>query len=99
MVDDRLGWESHVTTDEYAETRACSETVDLEVAGIDELPAPVFADILPAGTYAVFALRGAEMATKRGDAIQQQWLPASNYEESIGGPLERYDQEGFRGWG
>ena len=99
VVDGRVGWELHITTDEYAETKAYFVMVGLEVAGIEDLPGPVFAKVLPAGTYAVFTLRGAEMTRNWSDAIYREWLPASDFEESIGCTIERYDQARFHGWG
>ncbi len=98
-VDSRVGWELHIATQEYAETKAYYVMVGVEVSRIEDLPAPIFAKVLPGGTYAVFALRGAQMNTNWSDAIYQDWLPASDYEEALGCTLERYDQERFRGWG
>ena len=60
-VGPNVGWELHIGTDEYEETKEYFVMVGVEVAEIDDLPAPVFAKVLPAGQFAVFTLRGEEM--------------------------------------
>jgi AraC family transcriptional regulator len=99
VIDERVGWELHIATQEYEETKAYFVMVGMEVSGIEDLPGPIFAKVLPAGTYAVFTLRGREMTDDWSDAIYLDWLPSSDYEEAIGCTLERYDEARFRGWG
>ena len=98
-VNPSVGWELHITTDEYEETREYYVMVGVEVSRIEDLPGPIFAKVLPAGQYAVFTLKGAQMNTNWGDAIYEEWLPSSAYEEAIGCTLERYDEARFKGWG
>lgn len=69
VMNERVGWELHVTTEEYEATRAYAVMVGVEVSAIEALPGPVFAKVLPAGACAVFTLRGAEMTRDWSDAI------------------------------
>lgn len=98
-VNPSVGWELHIGTDEYEETKEYYVLVGVEVAEIEDMPAPVFAKVLPAGTYAVFTLKGAEMTENWGHAIYQEWLPSSAYEEAYSCTIERYDGDSFTGWG
>jgi predicted transcriptional regulator YdeE len=98
-VNAKVGWELHITTDEYEETKEYYVMVGVEVSEIEDLPLPAFAKILPGGHYAVFTLKGEEMTSNWGKAIYKEWLPSSAYEESIKITLERYDADRFKGWG
>ena len=98
-VDPKIGWELHISTDEYEETKAYYVMVGVEVSAIEDLPAPILAKVFSAGRYAVFALRGEQMTGNWGDAIYKEWLPASAYEEAYGCTFERYDERRFQGWG
>jgi AraC family transcriptional regulator len=98
-VDRKVGWELHIGTDEYEETKEYFVMVGVQVAEIEDLPAPVFAKVLPAGAYAVFTLEGEEMTANWSDAIYKEWLPSSAYEEAYSCTIERYDGDRFKGWG
>jgi AraC family transcriptional regulator len=98
-VNTSVGWELHITTDEYEETKEYYVMVGIEVSRIEDLPAPIFAKVLPAGQYAVFTLKGEQMTSNWGDAIYKEWLPSSAYEEATGCTIERYDEDRFKGWG
>jgi len=98
-VNPKMAWELHITTDEYEETKEYYVMVGVEVSEIADLPLPIFAKVLPAGSYAVFTLRGEEMVKDWGKAIYKEWLPASEYEEALQITLEKYDEDRFRGWG
>jgi len=99
LVDAKIGWELHIGTDEYEETKEYCVMVGVEVAKLEDLPAPIFAKVLPAGQYAVFTLKGEQMIGNWGDAIYEQWLPSSVYEEAYSCTIERYDEGHFKGWG
>ena len=98
-VDTKIGWELHIGTDEYEETKEYFVMVGIEVCKIEDLPAPIFAKVLPAGPYAVFTLKGEQMTGNWGKAIHEEWLPSSAYEEVYSCTLERYDEDRFKGWG
>jgi AraC family transcriptional regulator len=99
VINPKVGWELHITTDEYEETKEYFVMVGIEVSRLEDLPAPVFAKVLPAGKYAVFTLKGEQMTGNWGDAIYKEWLPSSTYEEALGCTIERYDEDCFKGWG
>jgi predicted transcriptional regulator YdeE len=99
VVNARIGWELHIATDEYKETKEYFVMVGVELSAIEDLPAPVFVKVFPAGQYAVFTLRGEQMTGNWGDAIYQEWLPSSAYEEAYSCTFERYDEDRFSGWG
>lgn len=73
--------------------------VGVEVFRIEDLSGPIFAKVLPAGQYAVFTIKGEQMNTNWREAIYDEWLPSSAYEEALGCTLERYEEERFKGWG
>jgi AraC family transcriptional regulator len=98
-VDADVAWELHIASDEYEQTQEYFVMVGIEVSRIKDLPAPIFCKVLPAGQYAVFALRGEQMNENWGKAIYDDWLPASAYEEAYSCTLERYDAKCFKGWG
>jgi AraC family transcriptional regulator len=89
----------HIVTDEYKETQEYFVMVGVEVHQIEDLPAPIFAKVLPAGSYAVFTLQGEQMTGNWGEAIYEEWLPASAYEDAYSCTIERYDGDRFKGWG
>ena len=98
-VDTKIGWELHIGTDEYEETKEYFVMVGVEVRKIEDLPAPIFAKVLPAGQCAVFTLKGEQMTGNWGEAIHKEWLPSSAYEEAYSCTIERYDEDRFKGWG
>ena len=98
-VDTKVGWELHIGTDEYEATKECFVMVGIEVSQIEDLPAPIFAKVFPAGHFAVFTLVGALMNSDWGKAICDEWLPSSAYEEAYSCTFERYDDDRFKGWG
>ena len=98
-VSTKVAWELHIVTDEYKETQEYFVMVGVEVQKIEDLPAPIFAKVLPAGSCAVFTLQGEQMTGNWGDAIYKEWLPASAYEEAYSCTIERYDGDRFKGWG
>jgi AraC family transcriptional regulator len=98
-VNPQVGWELHISTDEYEATKEYYVMVGVEVSAIEGLPAPIFVKVFPAGQYAVFTLKGTQMTGNWSDAIYKGWLPASPYGEAYSCTLECYDAERFKGWG
>lgn len=72
--------------------RVDSYLAGVEVSVVDALPEGTVTRMIPAGTYAVFTVRGG--LGKVGPAygyINQQWMPKSKYRDARCGALERYD--------
>ena len=99
QVNAKVAWELHIVSDEYEQTQEYFVMAGVEVSEIEDLPAPIFAKVLPAGQYAVFTLQGEQMTGNWGKAIYEEWLPSSAYEEAYSCTIERYDEDRFKGWG
>jgi AraC family transcriptional regulator len=99
QVNEKIAYELHITTDEYEQTREYYVMVGVEVSEVEDLPAPIFAKMLPAGQYAIFTLQGEQVTGNWGKAIYGEWLPFSAYEEAYACTIERYDEDRFKGWG
>ena len=97
VVDGSVGFELHVEPVEYAETKCFYVMVGVEISDLAGLPLELSVKVLPAGTYAVFTLRGPEITSNWPDAIYKGWLPGSGYEEAHKFTVERYDGERFKG--
>ena len=96
-VDGSVGFELHVKPAEYAETKCFYVMVGVEISDLADLPLELCVKVLPAGTYALFTLRGPEITSNWPDAIYQGWLPGSGYKEAYKFTVERYDGERFKG--
>ena len=97
VVNGNVGYELHVEPSEYPETKCFYVMVGVEISDLEGLPLELSAKVLPAGTYAVFTLRGPEITANWPDAIYKDWLPQSGYEEAHKFTVERYDGERFKG--
>ena len=97
VVNGSVGYEVHVEPAEYAETGCFYVMVGVEVSDPNGLPLELSVKVLPAGTYAVFTLRGPEITSNWPDAIYKGWLPQSGYEEAHKCTVECYDGQRFKG--
>ena len=97
VVDGNVGYEVHIEPAEYAESKCFYVMVGVEVSGPADLPLELSVKVLPAGTYAVFSLRGPEITSNWPEAIYKGWLPQSGYEEAHKVTVERYDGDRFKG--
>ena len=97
VVDGSVGYELHVEPVEYPETKSFYVMVGVEVSDPVGLPLELSVKVLPAGTYAVFTLRGPEITSNWPDTIYKGWLPGSGYEEAHKLTVERYDGDRFKG--
>jgi len=95
-IEPTVGYEVHVGTDEYEETKEYFIYVGVQVPSFESVPPVTFGKVLEAGTYALVTLKGEEIASNWGDAIYKEWLPASEYEEGLPYTIERYDAR-FKG--
>lgn len=99
VVNPDVGYEVHIGTEEYEETKAYYVMVGVEVRSFKGMPPVTFGKRLPASTYARFTLEGDAITSNWSEAIYQQWLPASDYEEAYPFTIERYDAARFKGPG
>jgi AraC family transcriptional regulator len=97
VVSPSVGFELHVEPAEYAETKCFYVMVGVEISKLEDLPLELSVKVLPAGTYAIFTLRGSEISSNWPDAIYKGWLPRSGYTEAHKFTVECYDGERFRG--
>jgi AraC family transcriptional regulator len=97
VVKSSVGFEVHVEPAEYAETKCFYVMVGVKISDLQDLPLELSVKVLPAGTYAVFTLRGPEITSNWPDAIYKGWLPESGYEEAHKFTVERYDGDRFKG--
>jgi AraC family transcriptional regulator len=91
------GYEVHIEPEEYKETNKYYVFVGVRVGETKNLPLEMFVKILPAGTYAVFTLKGDEITSDWSEAIYKKWLPSSAYQERAKFLIEYYDGKRFKG--
>ncbi|MBN1265903.1 MAG: GyrI-like domain-containing protein [Anaerolineales bacterium] len=97
-------YEVHLLHPESQQTGEFEIFVGLELPGeIQEgggellgLPFEICIKILPASTYAVFHLKGAEITSDWSQLILRDWMPASGYVEAYPYTFQRYDER-FKG--
>jgi len=90
VVDPNVGYEVHIEPEDYAETKAFYVMVGVQMEEVRRLPLELFIKVLPSTTYAVFTLKGSEIASNWPDKIYKEWLPESDYEEAYKVTIERY---------
>ena len=79
VVDGNVGFELHVEPVEYPETHCFYVMVGVEILDPIGLPLELSVKVLPAGTYAIFTLRGPEITSDWPDLIYKGWLPDSGH--------------------
>jgi len=82
VLDHDAGYEVHYEPEEYKETKNFYVTVGVEVSEVGVVPLELSFKVLPATTYAVFKLKGKEIASNWPDRIYKEWMPGSGYEEA-----------------
>jgi AraC family transcriptional regulator len=92
IVDKNVAWEAHIQTEEYATSKEYTIFAGIQVTESSTSTIDFFYKELPKTKYAVFKLKGNEFSTGLA-YIYNTWLPASDYKESHGYMLWRYDQE------
>jgi AraC family transcriptional regulator len=97
VIDPNVGYEVHIEPEEYGETQCFYVMVGVEIAEIENLPLELSVKVLPAGTYALFTLRGSEVTSNWPEEIYRKWLPGSGYQEAFKYTVERYDGQRFKG--
>ena len=83
VVDEDVAYEIHIWNEEEFKTTKCFHVfVGVEVEKIEDIPLELVSKVLPAGTYAVFSVKGTQITTWEKD-IYEEWLPQSEYEEVV----------------
>ena len=92
IVENGVGWEVHIQTEEYPDTKDYTIFAGIEVSKPSEVPVDFFYKQLPTTKYAVFQLKGNDFVNGL-DYVYNNWLPNSEYKESHGYMLWRYDEK------
>jgi AraC family transcriptional regulator len=92
IVDKNVAWEAHIQTEEYSTSKEYTIFAGMQVTKQPTSPIDFFYKELPKTKYAVFELKGTEFSTGLA-YIYNTWLPASEYKESHGYMLWRYDEK------
>jgi AraC family transcriptional regulator len=66
------------------------------VTELGDMPVQLLVKVLPSTRYAVFTLRGEQIASDWPRMIYDEWLPGSGYESAHDYLIELYDQR-FKG--
>ena len=91
FADPCVAYEVHITHAETAEKGEFEVFVGAEIAGVADAPVEAVIKVLPAGKFAVFTLRGEEIAGDWHRMIYHDWLPGSGYEAIPGYGFQLYD--------
>ena len=92
IVEKDVAWEAHIQTEEYVASKEYTVFAGIQVSEPPTKPLDFFYKELPETRYAVFKLKGNEFSTGLA-YIYNAWLPASDYVESHGYMLWRYDEK------
>jgi predicted transcriptional regulator YdeE len=95
LVDPSVMYEVHVEQPETAQTGEVEVFAGVEVARLDETPIELVAKVLPATRYAVFTLRGAEIAADWNQGMSD-WMARAGYRRAFPYGFQRYDER-FKG--
>jgi len=91
-VEKNVAWEAHIQTEEYVTSKEYTIFAGIQVIEPPATPLNFFYTELPKTKYAVFKLKGNDFVTGL-EYIYNTWLPASEYKESHGYMLWRYDEK------
>jgi AraC family transcriptional regulator len=92
IVEKNVAWEAHIQTEEYATSKEYTVFAGIQVSEPPTTPINFFYKELPKTKYAVFKLKGNDFVTGL-EYIYNTWLPTSEYKESQGYMLLRYDEK------
>jgi predicted transcriptional regulator YdeE len=95
VVDPTVMYEVHVEHAEMAQTGEFEVFCGVEVTRLDALPVELVAKVLPATRYAVFTLRGAEIASDWNQAMAD-WMARAGVQRAYPYGFQRYDER-FKG--
>lgn len=89
-------YEVHIRHDETREKGHYEVFVGVEVARLDAVPVQLSVKVLPPTQYAVFTLRGEQIASDWTREMSVEWVPNAGYREAHPYMIEIYDQR-FKG--
>jgi len=95
IAEQEVMYEVHVADQEAMARGHFQVFAGLRVDALEDLPPELLVKVLPAATYAVFTLRGAEIASD-WSGWMGEWLAASPYEQAYPYGFQRYDRR-FKG--
>jgi AraC family transcriptional regulator len=91
------GYEVHIEPEGRKDTSEYCVFVGVKVGEVENQPLEMFTKVLPAGTYAVFTMKGEEITSDWSKAIYYEWMPESGYVERAKYLIEFYDEKRFKG--
>jgi AraC family transcriptional regulator len=92
IAEENVAWEAHIQTEEYLTSKEYTVFAGIQVSEPPTTPLNFFYKELPKTKYAVFKLKGNDFSAGL-EYIYNEWLPASEYKESHGYMLWRYDEK------
>jgi predicted transcriptional regulator YdeE len=95
VKDDGVAYEVHIESEETAAKGYREVFVGTEVEELDDVPVELLVKILPPATYAVFTLRGEEIASDWSLMIAE-WMLGAGYDSAHPYGFQRYDRR-FQG--
>ena len=95
VTDKNVAYEVHIESAETARKGYREVFVGVEVDQLTDIPVELLVKVLPAVTYAVFTLRGEQIAAD-WSMIIGEWLSRSPYEPVGNYGIQRYDER-FQG--
>ena len=95
VADENVAYEVHIESAETASKGHREVFVGVEVERLADVPVELSVKILPAATYAVFTLKGEQIASDWSMSIGE-WLRRSTYEPVGNYGIQRYDER-FQG--
>jgi len=90
-----VGYELHLETEEYRETKNYYVMVGMEVDNIEDIPLEMFVKILPKIKYIVFTTT-MQNKNEVGFYIYKKWLSENGYEQSYPYLIQGYDRERYK---
>jgi AraC family transcriptional regulator len=95
VISHDVMYEIHVEHYETAQTGEFEVFCGVEVQRLEDVPVELTCKVLPATTYAVFALRG-EQITSDWNKLVAEWMSRSGYQRAYLYGFQRYDER-FKG--
>lgn len=89
-------YEVHIYHPETRRTGEFEVFVGIEVPTLQEIPIELTAKLLPRGTFALFTLRGEQIASDWPIQAVTEWLPAAGYQMVETFSIQRHDER-FKG--
>lgn len=95
LKEENVAYEVHIESAETASKGYREVFVGVEVEQLADVPVELLVKVLPAATYAVFTLRGEQIASDWSMSIGE-WMRRSPYEPVGNYGIQRYDER-FQG--